>query len=34
MQMYSNNLGIETDCTAGMPTYNPNLDAQPATFIQ
>jgi len=26
MQMYTDNLGIENDCTAGMPTYNPNLN--------
>ena len=25
MQMYSDNLGIEKDCTAGIPSYSPNL---------
>lgn len=27
MQMYTDNLGIETDCTAGIPTYSPNLNS-------
>lgn len=31
IQMYNDNLGIETDCTAGIPSYSPNLNA---TFIQ
>lgn len=25
MKMYRDNLGIETDCTAGIPSYNPNV---------
>lgn len=28
MQMYTDNLGIEMDCTAGIPSYNPNLDVE------
>ena len=31
IQMYTDNLGIETDCTAGIPSYSPNLNA---SFIQ
>jgi len=27
MQMYTDNLGIETDCVAAMPSYNPNLNS-------
>jgi len=34
MQMYTDNLGIETDCTAGMPTYNPNLNTVASEFTQ
>lgn len=36
MQMYTDNLGIEQDCTAGIPTYNPNLNttAYEKEFIQ
>jgi len=26
MQMYTDNLGIEQDCTAGIPSYSPNLN--------
>lgn len=28
MQMYTDNLGIEQDCTAGVPSYQPNLDVE------
>jgi len=34
MQMYTDNLGIETDCTAGMPSYNPNLNTTSSEFVQ
>ena len=27
MQMYTDNLGIEQDCTAGIPSFRPNLAA-------
>jgi len=33
MKMHSDNLGIEQDCTAGIPTYNPNLSTS-TEFIQ
>ena len=29
MAMHENNLGIETDCTAGIPSYMVNPDAEP-----
>jgi hypothetical protein len=33
--MYSDNLGIETDCTAAIPSYKPNLDyIDETTFAQ
>jgi cathepsin X len=25
MNMYTDNLGIENDCTAGIPSYNPHV---------
>ncbi len=35
MKMYSDNLGIETDCTAAIPSYKPNLDyIDETTFAQ
>jgi cathepsin X len=34
MQMYTDNLGIEQDCTAGIPTYNPNLNTTTTEYIQ
>lgn len=32
IQMYSDNLGIETDCTAGIPSFAPNDLNATATF--
>jgi len=34
MQMYKDNLGIETDCTAGIPSYQRNLLANSEVLIQ
>jgi len=34
MQMYTDNLGIEKDCTAAIPTYNPNLNTSASEFTQ
>jgi cathepsin X len=35
MKMYEDNLGIETDCTAGVPSYNPNVaDTHTEALIQ
>lgn len=34
MKMHEDNLGIELDCTAGVPSYSPNLKAHSAEFIQ
>ena len=35
IQMYEDNLGIETDCTAAIPSYQPNLfNEAPGEYIQ
>ena len=37
MQMYTDNLGIEQDCTAGIPTFRPNISSTnetPVEYIQ
>lgn len=34
MQMYTDNLGIETDCTAGIPSYSKNLLSSSEVLIQ
>merc|ERR1711957_217942 len=34
MAMYEDNLGIEKDCLAGIPTYNPNLNTTDSEFTQ
>ena len=31
MQMYSDNLGIETDCLGAIPSFNPNLKSSNTT---
>jgi hypothetical protein len=33
MQMYTDNLGIEKDCTAGIPSWQPNLNTT-TSYIQ
>jgi len=34
IEMYENNLSIEKDCTAGIPTYTPNNDeVTPQVFV-
>jgi cathepsin X len=32
--MHENNLSIEKDCTAGIPSFSPNADANPELFTQ
>ena len=34
MKMYTDNLGIENDCTAGIPSFKANVPVTPAEIIQ